>query len=72
MADVYTVAFIMIGILISMPALLVGLNLLMPGMTIRTQVRLRETPGKAVLLGIVSTAVFLLVILITAQIPEPG
>lgn len=72
MADVYTVTFIIIGILISVPALLVGLNLLMPGVTIRTQVRLRETPGKSFWLGAVLTAVLLITILITAQIPGPG
>lgn len=72
MADVYTVTFIMIGILITVPALLVGLNLLMPGTTIRAQVRLRETPGKSFWLGVVLTAVFLILILITAQIPGPG
>jgi len=72
MADVYTVTFIMIGILISLPALLVGLNLLMPGTTIRVQVRLRETPGKSFGLGAVLTAVLLIIILITVQIPGPG
>ncbi len=72
MADVYTVTLIIIGLLISLPALLVGLNLLMPGVTIRAQVRLRETPGKSFGLGAVLTAVFLLIILVTFQIPGPG
>ena len=72
MADVYTVTFILIGILISLPALLVGLNLLMPGITIRTQVRLRETPGRSFWLGMGVTAVFLIIILFTAQIPGLG
>ncbi|NHZ72022.1 MAG: hypothetical protein GWP17_02925 [Aquificales bacterium] len=72
MADVYTVTFIIIGILISLPALLIGLNLLMPVVTIRTQVRLRETPGKSFWLGAVLTAVLLLIILVTVQIPGPG
>ncbi|MCZ7667133.1 MAG: hypothetical protein M5U34_07890 [Chloroflexi bacterium] len=72
MADVYTVTFIIIGILISLPALLVGLTLLAPGVTIRTQVRLRETPGKSFWLGVLLTAVLLPLILITFQIPGPG
>lgn len=72
MADVYTVTFIIIGILISLPALLVGLNLLMPSIAIRTQVRLRETPGRSFGLGVVTTAVFLPIILITTQMPGPG
>ena len=72
MADVYTVTFIIIGILISLPALLIGLNLLMPVVTIRTQVRLRETPGKSFWLGAVLTAVLLLIIIVTVQIPGPG
>jgi hypothetical protein len=72
MADVYTVTFIIIGILITVPALLVGLNLLMPGPTIRAQVRLRETPGRSFGLGAVLTAVFLTIILVTVQIPGPG
>lgn len=72
MADVYTVTFIIIGILISLPALLVALNLLMPSITIRTQVRLRETPGKSFALGVVATAVLLPVILIIIPMPGPG
>lgn len=51
MADVYTVTFILIGIFLSLPALLVCLNLLMPGVTQRVQTGLVETPGKSFLLG---------------------
>jgi hypothetical protein len=72
MADVYTVTLIIIGILISLPALLVGLNLLMPGVTIRTQVRLRETPGKSFWLGALFTAVLLPIIFATIETPGPG
>ena len=44
MADVYTVTFIIIGILLSVPALLVALNLLLPNVTQRAQTRLPR-PG---------------------------
>lgn len=67
MADVYTVTFILIGILLSLPALLVGLNMLMPRVTQRVQTRLSETPGKSFFLGAMITAVFALFIAVTAQ-----
>ena len=67
MADVYTVTFILIGILLSLPALLIGLNILMPRVTERVQTRLTETPGKSFALGLGLTAVSALFILITAQ-----
>lgn len=67
MADVYTVTFSLIGILLSLPALLVGLNLLLPTLTERIQTRLTETPGKSFALGLGVTAVSLLLILITTQ-----
>lgn len=52
MADVYTVTFIMIGILLSVPALLVALNLLMPNVTSRTHTRLDRTPVKSFFVGL--------------------
>ena len=67
MADVYTVTFILIGILLSLPALLVGLNILMPRVSERVQIRLLETPGKSFSLGMGITAVSFLFIAITAQ-----
>ena len=45
MADVYTVTFIIIGILLSVPALLVAFNLLMPQMTQRAYTRLDAQPN---------------------------
>ncbi len=52
MADVYTVTFIIIGILLSVPALLVALNLLMPKVTQRAYTRLDRTPVKCFFLGL--------------------
>lgn len=69
MADVYTVTFILIGILISLPGLLVALNLLLPTATQRVQTRLTQTPGRCFWFGIPVTAAFLLWIAITANIP---
>lgn len=59
MADVYTVLFIVIGILISVPALLVAWNLLMPQVTERTERRLGQSPGKSFVVGLPITAVIL-------------
>ncbi|NKQ37278.1 MAG: hypothetical protein HF973_16885 [Chloroflexi bacterium] len=59
MADVYTVLFIVIGILISVPALLVALNLLMPQVTERAARRLDKSPGKSFAVGLPVTAVLL-------------
>jgi len=59
MADVYTVLFIVIGILISVPALLVALNLLMPQVTERVERRLDKSPGKSFAVGLPVTAVLL-------------
>ena len=59
MADVYTVLFIVIGILISVPALLVALNLLMPQVTERAERRLGQSPGKSFAVGLPVTAVIL-------------
>ncbi len=67
MADVYTYTFILIGILLSLPALLVGLNMLLPNVTQRVQTRLAETPGRAFFLGVPVTAVFALFIAMTAE-----
>lgn len=52
MADVYTVTFIIIGILISVPALLVAFNLLMPAVSQRAHARLDQTPVKCFFLGL--------------------
>ena len=57
MADVYTVFFIMIGILLSVPAILVACNLLMPNVTERVQTRLDKTPGKCFALGLPVTLI---------------
>ncbi|MCP4419787.1 MAG: hypothetical protein GY805_24510 [Chloroflexi bacterium] len=67
MADVYTVVYILLGILICLPALLMALNLLMPKITSRIETRLEKTPGKSFFLGLPVTAVFLLWIAITAE-----
>lgn len=69
MADVYIVLFTLIGILLSLPALLVALNLLLPKVTTRAYLRLQQTPGQSFLLGIPVLSAFLLWIAITANIP---
>lgn len=69
MVDVYIVVYSLLGILICLPALLMGLNLLMPGITSRIETRLQQTPGKSFFLGIPVTAAFLLWIAITANVP---
>lgn len=58
MADVYTVLFIMIGILLSVPAILIACNVLMPNVTERVHMRLDKTPGKCFALGLPVTIVF--------------
>ena len=58
MADVYTVFFIMIGILLSVPAILIAFNLLMPNVTERVHLRLDKTPGKCFALGLPITIFF--------------
>lgn len=60
MADVYTVTFIIIGILISVPALLLAFNLLMPRLTNRAHARLTQTPVKCFFLGLPVTGIILL------------
>ncbi len=69
MTDVYIVVFTLIGILLSLPALLVALNLLLPKVTTNTATRLSKTPGRSFVLGVPVTAAFLLWITITSQIP---
>ena len=69
MADVYIVLFTLVGVLLSLPALLVALNLLLPKVTTRAYLRLQQTPGKSFLLGIPVVSAFLLWIAITANIP---
>lgn len=56
MADVYTVTFILIGMLLSLPGLLVGINLLLPNMTQRIEVRLLRKPGRNFFIGVPVTA----------------
>jgi len=68
MADVYTVTLSLIGILISAPALLVALNLLMPNLTRRAQTRLAETPGRSFFLGVPVTAAIALFVAITTSV----
>lgn len=69
MTDVYIVVFTLLGILISLPALLVALNLLLPKVTANTATRLAKTPGRSFVLGVPVTAAFLLWIAITSQVP---
>lgn len=60
MADVYTVTFILIGMLISLPGLLIGLNILLPNLTQRIEIRIAEKPGRNLFIGIPITAAFAL------------
>lgn len=68
MADVYIVVFSVIGILISLPALLVALALLLPGVVGRSASRISRTPGKCLVLGIPVAAAFFLWIAISSQV----
>lgn len=68
MADVYIVVFSLLGILITLPALLVALNLLSPRVTTDIATRLEISPGKSFVLGVPVAFAFLLWILITSQI----
>lgn len=72
MVDVYIVVYSLLGILICLPALLLVLNLLMPQVTSRIEMRLEQTSGKSFVLGVPVTAVFLLFIAITVNIPGIG
>ena len=67
MTDVYIVVFSLIGILISLPALLVALNLLFPKGTGRAAARLQHTPVKCFLVGLPLTFFLILTIMITAN-----
>lgn len=69
MTDVYIVVFTLAGILISLPPLLVALNLLLPKVTQNTAARLSRTPGRSFVLGVPVTAAFFLWIAITSQVP---
>jgi hypothetical protein len=69
MTDVYIVVFTLAGVLISLPALLVALNLLLPKVTANTAERLAKTPGRSFVLGVPVTAAFLLWIAVTSQVP---
>lgn len=67
MADVYTVLFIVIGMLISLPGLLVALNLLLPGPAERIQERLAASPRRSFVVGVPLTAVLLLWSFVAAE-----
>jgi hypothetical protein len=69
MTDVYIVVFTLIGILLSLPALLVALNLLLPKVATNAATRLEKTPGRSFVLGVPVTMAFLLWIAITSQVP---
>lgn len=68
MTDVYIVVFTLIGILLSLPALLVALNLLMPHVTRHAAARLDLHPYQSFGVGLFVTSLFLAFILITANI----
>jgi hypothetical protein len=67
MADVYAVTFTLIGILLSVPALLIALNLLFPRTTGVAYERLKYTPVRSFILGLVVLLAFLFWIVVTAQ-----
>ena len=69
MADVYIVVYTLIGILITLPALLVALNLVFPKVTTRTAKRLTYTPFKSFFMGLPVVAFLSLWIAITSQTP---
>ena len=69
MTDVYIVVFTLIGILLSLPALLVALNLLLPNVTSNAATRLAKTPGRSFVLGVPVTMAFILFITIASQVP---
>jgi hypothetical protein len=68
MVDVYIVTLSMVGIFVSLLALLVGLNLLLPRVAERAQTRLEQTPGRSFILGSIVSAALLLWIAITGRI----
>ncbi|MCK5922556.1 MAG: hypothetical protein KAG66_16565 [Methylococcales bacterium] len=63
MADVYAYAFFTIGILISWPALLIALNLLLPSKMAQVEDRLVAAPWRAFMSGVPVTAVTILLTL---------
>lgn len=65
MADVYMYTFIIIGILLTWPAFLVALNLLLPSTTQHIHLQLAASARRSFLIGIVVTAVLIL-LMITA------
>ncbi|MCB0010768.1 MAG: hypothetical protein KDE34_02680 [Anaerolineales bacterium] len=67
MADVYIVVYTLLGMLITLPALLVALNLLLPRVTTRTAQRLSQTPVKSFFMGLPLVALLSLWIAMTAQ-----
>ena len=67
MADVYIVLYSLLGILITLPALLIALNLLLPRVTTRTAGRLTHTPIKSFFMGLPLVAFLALWIAMTAQ-----
>lgn len=69
MADVYTVVFSVLGILLSGPALLLVLNLLLPKQVGRAATRLSKTPGWSFVLGVPVAAAMGLWIAIASQVP---
>lgn len=58
MSYVYGVAFTLIGILISLPGLLIALNLLFPDLSERAYLRLTWTPVMSFIIGLPVVAVF--------------
>ena len=68
MTDVYIVVFTLIGILLSLPALLVALNLLLPNVTRHAAARLDHHPSQSFGVGLFVTSVFLAFIIISANI----
>ena len=69
MADVYIVVYTLIGILITLPALLVALNLVFPKVTTRTAKRLTRTPFKSFFMGLPLVAFLSLWIAMTMEAP---
>ncbi len=64
MADVYTVTFSVIGLLLTWPALLITLNLLFPSLSKRMAGRLGSAPGTSFMVGLPATAVLVFLILV--------
>lgn len=71
LADVYTVTLIIVGILITVPALLIALNLLLPRFTERIQQRAQANPVMGLVLGGIVGLAAVLLVAILAQAPGP-